>query len=114
MPTKPRANHETSASIASGVLKDQFFEVPFIQTWNDDKRAGPLNPRVENYPIFMATSQHGGKDNSGEYIYRMGLDNAPELDSHHHMIVEHDLDVIAAAFLEFGRKQNLEFCKESG
>jgi len=85
----------------------------FIQTWNEDKKAGPLCPRVEDYPIFMATSDRSGKNNSGEYVYRIGKDNAPMLDSHHHMIVEHDLDEIADGFIKFGRKQGFKFCKET-
>jgi len=86
--------------------------VLFVQTWNDDKKAGPLCPRVTDYPIFMATSERPGKDNSGEYVYRIGKDNAPALDSHHHMIVEHDLDDIAEAFLKFARKDGFEFVGE--
>jgi type I restriction enzyme M protein len=85
--------------------------VLFIQTWNDDKKVGPLCPRVVDYPIFMATSEKPGKDTSGEYVYRIGKDNAPELDTHHHMIVEHDLNDIAQAFLKFGRKQGFTFCE---
>jgi type I restriction enzyme M protein len=85
--------------------------VLFIQTWNDDKKAGPLNPRVDDYPVFMATSEQSGKDNSGDYIYRLGPDNAPMLDAHHHMIVEHDLDEIAAGFAKWAHKQNLAFCE---
>jgi type I restriction enzyme M protein len=81
----------------------------FIQTWNEDKKAGPLCPRVDEYPIFMATSYRSGKNNSGGYVYRIGPDNAPELDAHHHMIVEHDLDEIADAFLEFAEANNLSF-----
>lgn len=87
--------------------------VLFIQTWNEDKKAGPLNPRVDDYPVFMATSQHSGKDNSGDYVYRIGPDNAPVLDEHHHMVVEHDLDEIAAEFRAWGRKQKLAFCSET-
>jgi type I restriction enzyme M protein len=87
--------------------------VLFIQTWNEDKKAGPINKKTSDYPIFMATSQHGGKDNSGEYVYRMGADNAPALDAHHHMIVEHDLNDIADAFLEFARKEHFDFAVEA-
>jgi type I restriction enzyme M protein len=59
----------------------------------------------------MATSEQSGKDNSGDYIYRLGPDNAPMLDAHHHMIVEHDLDEIAAGFAKWARKQKLAFCE---
>jgi len=87
--------------------------VLFIQTWNGDKNSATYNPKRENYPVFLATSLNPGKDNSGEYLYRIGPDNAPVLDSHGHMIVEHDLDEIAKAFLKWGRKNDLAFCEES-
>jgi type I restriction enzyme M protein len=85
--------------------------VLFIQTWNDDKKAGPFNPFLQDYPVFMAMSQRSGKNNSGDYIYRKGPDNSPVLDEHHHMVVEHDLDEIASAFIKWGRKQKLAFCE---
>ena len=43
--------------------------VLFVQKWNDDTKAGPLCPKVDNYPIFFATMQEPSKDNSGEKIY---------------------------------------------
>ncbi|MFT5602664.1 MAG: type I restriction enzyme M protein [Flavobacteriales bacterium] len=44
--------------------------VLFIQKWNDDPQAGPLCPRIDDYPIFFATMQEPSKDNSGDKIYR--------------------------------------------
>ncbi|MGI8906779.1 MAG: N-6 DNA methylase [Candidatus Sumerlaeaceae bacterium] len=85
--------------------------VLFIQTWNDNKKAGPLNPKLDDYPVFLATSERSGKDNGGDYIYRIGPDNAPMLDSHNHMVVEHDLDEIAAEFAKWGEAQGLAFCE---
>lgn len=43
--------------------------VLLVQKWNDDPGAGPLCPRVDDYPIFFATQQKPGKDNSGDPIY---------------------------------------------
>ena len=88
--------------------------VLFLQTWNDDPKSAVYNPRLENYPIFLATSERSGKDSSGDYVYRIGPDNAPLLDDHHHMIVEHDLDQIADGFIKWGRKQGFPFCHEAG
>jgi type I restriction enzyme M protein len=85
--------------------------VLFIQTWNEDKKSEHYNPKTEDYDVFLATSEHSGKDNSGDYIYRVGADNAPMLDSHNHMIVEHDLGDIASAFAKWGKKQGLKFCE---
>lgn len=44
--------------------------VLFVQKWNDDPKAGPLCPKVDDYNIFFATQRKPGKDNSGEKIYR--------------------------------------------
>ena len=38
--------------------------VLFVQKWDDE-----LCPKVDDYPIFFATMQETGKDNSGEKIY---------------------------------------------
>lgn len=83
-----------------------------LQTWNDDKKAGPLCPRVVDYPIFFATSQNGGKDSSGEYVFKPGKDGRPLLDDHGHMIVDHDLDDIAEAFRRFAIKKRFSFWKD--
>lgn len=87
--------------------------VLFVQTWDEDKKSPTYNPKVEDYEVFLATSLKPGKDTSGEYIYRLGPDNAPLLDEHGHMIVEHDLDDIANAFIEWCEAQELSFCHEA-
>lgn len=81
----------------------------FLQKWNDDENAGPLCHKVENYPIFFAVSQNSGKDNSGEYIFKLGADGLPVIDSHGHMVIDHDLDEIATDFLGFAKKEKLSF-----
>lgn len=43
--------------------------VLFVQKWNDDEKAGPLCPKVDDYNIFFATMRKPGKDNSGEKIH---------------------------------------------
>lgn len=67
--------------------------VIFVQKWNNnpDPKIGPFCPRVEDYPIFFAVSQHPGKDNSGEYHYLKGPDGRPLLDLFGHKIVDQDL-----------------------
>ena len=76
--------------------------VLFLQKWDDE-----LCPKKEDYPIFFAVSEKGGKDNSGDYIFvKKG-----------HLIVDHDLhnqggelsDGIAETFIEFARKEKLSF-----
>ncbi|WP_404840697.1 class I SAM-dependent DNA methyltransferase [Aeromonas media] len=91
--------------------------VLFIQKWNDDPKSGPLCPKVDDYPIFFATMREPSKDNSGDKIYRATADGEPLLDSHGHLIVQHDLfnhdglteDGIAEAFAEFAKKEGLSF-----
>ncbi len=83
--------------------------VLFLQTWNDDPKIGPLCPRLDDYSVFFATSQRGGKANSGEYVYRKRPDGKLELDEHGHPIVDHDLFEIATSFHAFARKQRLSF-----
>lgn len=81
----------------------------FLQKWNDDPETGPLCPFVEDYPIFFATSQRSGKDNSGEYVYMKGTDGRPLLDEYDHMIVDHDLNEIAEGFEQFAQREGFSF-----
>ena len=86
--------------------------VLFVQKWDDE-----LCPKKEDYPIFFATQQKKGKDNSGDKIYVKLADGSNALDSHGHLVVEHDLynhenitgDGIAEAFAEFAKKEGLSF-----
>lgn len=67
--------------------------VLFLQKWNDDSEAPPnlRCPKVEDYPVFFATSQRGGKDNSGEYVYLKDDEGRRLYDLHAHPMVDHDL-----------------------
>lgn len=87
--------------------------VLFVQKWDD-----VLCPKKEDYPIFFATMQKPSKDNSGEKIYvKDPFTGENKLDSHGHLIVDHDLynhdgmtqDGIAEAFIEFAKKEGLSF-----
>lgn len=89
--------------------------VLFVQKWDDE-----LCPKKDDYPIFFATMQKPSKDNSGEKIYvREVVDGVSKykLDTHGHLIVDHDLynhdgltqDGIAEAFAEFAKKEGLSF-----
>lgn len=83
--------------------------VLFLQKWNDNPETGPLCPRVDDYPTFLATSEQSGKDNAGNYIYLANHNGSP--------IVEHDLhnhegelsDGIAEAFIEWAKCEGLSF-----
>lgn len=86
--------------------------VLFVQKWDDE-----LCPKKDDYPIFFATQQKKGKDNSGDKIYVKQSDGSNVLDSHGHLVVEHDLynhenitgDGIAEAFAEFAKKEGVSF-----
>jgi type I restriction enzyme M protein len=88
-----------------------------VQKWNDDPQAGPLCPKAEDYPIFFAVSEKGGKDNSGEYVYVRTNSGQHKLDKNGHLIVDHDLhnhggelpDGIAEAFIEWAKKEKFSF-----
>jgi type I restriction enzyme M protein len=87
--------------------------VLFVQKW-DDK----LCPRREDYPIFFATMEKPGKDNSGDKIFVKDPETGDYLrDGFGHMIVDHGLynhdgiteDGIAEAFIEFAKREGLSF-----
>jgi len=77
--------------------------VLFLQKW-DEK----LCPKKEDYPIFMAVSEKGGKDNSGDYIF---IKNGKKIkiDDYGHPEIEHDLDNIANEFIKFAKKERFNF-----
>ena len=91
--------------------------VLFLQKWNNDPKRGPLCCERDNYPIFFAVSEKGGKDNSGDYIYLQNENGQNKLDENGHLIIEHDLhnhngeqpDGIAEAFIEWAQNQELSF-----
>lgn len=67
--------------------------IMFLQRWNDDPDA-PARlrcPKVDDYPVFFATSQQSGKDTSGEYVYLKDDKGRRLLDLHAHPMVDHDL-----------------------
>lgn len=77
--------------------------VLFLQKWEENEK--PL----EDYPIFMAVSKKGGKDNSGDYIYKKDADGIIIIDYKGHKAVDHDLDQISDAFIKFAKEQNFSF-----
>jgi len=104
--------------------------VLFVQKWNTDQNAGPLCPPVANYPIFFATQQKEGKNNSGEKLYWSRTPGQTTthtedaiLDEHGHPIGWHDLfsvntddtdmprtpEGVAEAFQLFAAKEKFSF-----
>mgnify|MGYP000907243485 CR=1 FL=1 len=86
--------------------------VLLVQKWDDN-----LCPKREDYPIFFATMRRPSKDRSGDKIVRTDTEGHVILDSHGHMIVDHDLynhdgmteDGIAEAFAAFAQREGLSF-----
>ncbi len=62
-----------------------------------------------DYPIFFATNQKSLKNNSGDYIYLTDENGKFILDENNHTIIDHDLDKIAEAFLEFAKDKEFGF-----
>lgn len=91
--------------------------VLLVQKWDDE-----LCPKVDDYPIFFAVSEKGGKDNSGDYIYVKNDNGQYKLDKNGHLIFDHDLhnhggelpDGIAEAFIEWARMEQLSFWNNPG
>lgn len=78
--------------------------VLFVQKW-DEK----INPKKDEYEIFMAVSENSGKDNSGTEIYEIDERGERKLDEHNHLIQKHDLKQIAEAFEKWAKEQKLSF-----
>ena len=84
----------------------------FVQKWHEE-----LCPKTDDYPIFFAVSEKGGKNNSGDYVYLENSDSQYKLDKNGHLIVDHDLhnhngelpDGIAETFIEWAKSENLSF-----
>ena len=82
----------------------------FVQKWNDNPIALPRLrcPKVDDYPIFFATSQQGGKDTSGEYVYLTDDKGRRLYDLHAHPMVNHDLFNLRAYLADqFEQRQSL-------
>ena len=84
--------------------------VLFLHKWGGD-----AGDPIKNYPIFMATSQNSGKNNSGAYVSKyidghfVDEDGTPITQSGKSPAIDHDLDEIAEAFVNWGKEQGFEF-----
>lgn len=86
--------------------------VIFLQKWHEE-----LCPKKEDYPIFFATSEKSGKDNSGDYVFIKNEDGTKKIDKFGHFIIDHDLhnhagelqNGVAEAFIDFAESEKLSF-----
>ena len=76
--------------------------VLFLQKWG-----GEVGEPQKDYPIFMAVSKKGGKDNSGDYIYKKGPNGEYVHDTKGRKVLDHDHDEIAEGFLKFVKEQKV-------
>jgi type I restriction enzyme M protein len=86
------------------VLSEEKITEAFKKYWLDGKVI-----REMNYPIFFAVNQNPLKDESGDYRCRKNPDGTYVLDEHEHPVIDHDLDEIADAFIDFAKKQGFDF-----
>lgn len=75
----------------------------FLQKWDKDEKI------PKDYPIFMAVSKKGGKDNSGDYVYKNDEKGGFVHDARGRKVLDHDLDEIAEEFLRFAKKEKFSF-----
>ncbi len=83
--------------------------VLFLQKWLASAEASDGQGRSNNYPIFMAVSKKGGKDTSGDYVYKKDKDGNIMFDEAGKKVIDHDLDEIADEFLKFIKEQKVNF-----
>lgn len=77
--------------------------VLFLQKWSENEKL------PKDYPIFMAVSKKGGKDNSGDYNYKKDANGNYVRDTKGRKVLYHDLDEVAEAFIKFAKEQKFSF-----
>jgi len=126
----PQAERELKLLTLRGKLELVLSDADLIGTLKERWIAAEVAKRLD-YPIFMAVSERGGKDNSGDYVYVIDdngnlvedLDGQPKIDQD---LVNYDLTAenladaakidegqlcVAEAFVRFAQKQRFEFCE---
>jgi len=83
--------------------------VLFLQKWPSSAEASGGQGKLKDYPIFMAVSKKGGKDNSGDYIYKKDANGNYVHSTKGRKVLDHDLDKIAEGFLKFAKEEKFNF-----
>lgn len=86
------------------VLSEEKITEAFKKYWLDGKVIQDID-----YPIFFAVNQKPLKDKSGEYSRKKGPNGEFLMDKYDHPIIDHDLDEIADAFIDFANNQGFDF-----
>ncbi|PMP84563.1 MAG: hypothetical protein C0174_06980 [Thermodesulfobium narugense] len=97
-------SQRTLAGQISLVLNEEKITEAFKKYWLDGKVMQEMD-----YPIFFAVNEKPVKDESGEYKYKKEPNGDLVVDEHGHPIIDHDLDEIANAFIDFAKKQGFYF-----
>ncbi|MGC9059529.1 MAG: N-6 DNA methylase, partial [Candidatus Aenigmatarchaeota archaeon] len=97
-------SQRTLAGQISLVLNEEKITEAFKKYWLDGKVMQEID-----YPIFFAVNEKPVKDESGEYRYKKEPNGDLVVDEHGHPIIDHDLDEIANAFIDFAKKQGFYF-----
>ncbi|MGC8673370.1 MAG: hypothetical protein ACP5TO_07745 [Thermoplasmata archaeon] len=82
------------------VLNEERITEAFKKYWLDGKVMQEMD-----YPIFFAVNEKPVKDESGEYRYKKAPNGDLEMDEHGHPVIDHDLDEIVEAFINFAKEQ---------
>jgi type I restriction enzyme M protein len=86
------------------VLNEEKIAEAFKKYWLDGKVIQEMD-----YAIFFAVNQKPVKDNSGDYRYKKGLDGNFIVNEQGYPLIDDDLDEIINAFIDFAKKQKLDF-----
>lgn len=86
------------------VLNEERITEAFKKYWIDGKVIQEMD-----YPIFFAVNEKPVKDESGEYRYKKASNGDLLIDEHGYPVINHDLDEIAEAFIDFARKEKFDF-----
>jgi len=72
----------------------------FLRKWQENEEI------PKDYPIFMAVSQKGGKDNSGDKVYMKDEKGDYIRDSRGQKLIDDDLSQIADEFIKFAKDKS--------
>jgi type I restriction enzyme M protein len=93
-------SERTLAGQINLVLNEERITEAFKKYWLDGKVIEEID-----YPIFFAVNEKPIKDETGEYRYKKNPDGSFVLDEYGHPVIDHDLDEIAEAFIQFAKEQ---------
>jgi len=77
----------------------------FLRKWSDEELDKSKEPKLKDYPIFLAVSKIPFKDSSGEYIMLKDAEGHQIFDVQGNPMYQTDLFDIAKAFIMWGKEQ---------